>query len=128
MAEVNLTIDGRVYGIACDDGQERRVQQLGGYIDQRLREISHGSGANNKSQLMVLTALLLADEVFDLRANLTDVSNQNQQLQQQAPAGGAANTVVYEGLTPEDEHYLTGAIGKLAARVEKLTTRVQRAG
>lgn len=128
MAEVNLTIDGRVYGIACDDGQERRVQQLGNYIDQRLREISHGSGANNKSQLMVLTALLLADEVFDLRANLTDVSNQNQQLQQQAPAEAAANTVVYEGFTPEDETYLTGAIGKLAARVEKLTSRVQRAG
>lgn len=123
MAEVNLTIDGRVYGIACDDGQERRVQQLGGYIDQRLREISHGSGASSKSQLMVLTALLLADEVFDLRANLTQVSNENQQLQQ-APA---TNPVVYQGLTPDDEQHLSGAISKLAARVEKLTSRVQRA-
>ena len=24
MAEVNLIIDGRTYGVACDDGQERR--------------------------------------------------------------------------------------------------------
>lgn len=123
MAEVNLTIDGRVYGIACDDGQERRVEQLGRYIDERLRQIAHGSGANNKSQLMVLTALLLADEVFDLRSTLDRAANENQQLQEQS----AANTVVYQGLTPEDESHLSGAIGRLAARVEKLTSRVQRA-
>lgn len=117
MAEVNLIIDGRTYGIACDDGQERRVQQLGQYIDRRLKEISNGSGATSKSQLMVLTSLLLADEVFDLRDSMAQAANSNPQPQQ----------VLYQGLTPEDEHALTSSISKLAARVEKLTKRVQKA-
>lgn len=125
MAEVNLIIDGRTYGVACDDGQERRVQQLGGYIDQRLREIANGSGTSNKAQLMILTALLLADEVFDLRDNLTKAANTNNepvQYIQQEP-----ETIVYEGLTPEDEEGVTSAIGKLAARIENLARRVQKA-
>jgi cell division protein ZapA len=113
MAEVNLLIDGRTYGVACDDGQERRVQQLGTYIDQRLREVARGSGAANKAQLMVLTSLLLADEVFDLR--------------QAANANTQAPQVVYQGLTPQDEQEITSAIGQLAARVGKLTARIQKA-
>ena len=40
MAEVNLTIDGRSYPVACDDGQERRLMQLGSYVEQRMREAS----------------------------------------------------------------------------------------
>ena len=40
MAQVNVAIHGKVYGIACDDGQERRVQELAGYVDMRLREIA----------------------------------------------------------------------------------------
>lgn len=121
MAEVNLTIDGRTYGIACDDGQERRVQQLGQYIDQRMSELSNGSGATSKAQLMVLTALLLADEVFDLRSSLQQAANQNQHLQQ------ANQPVVYQGLTPQDEKAVTSAIAKLAARVENLAVRVKKA-
>lgn len=123
MAEVNLIIDGRTYGIACDDGQERRVQQLGAYIDQRLKEISNGSGATSKAQLMILTSLLLADEVFDLRENMSKVANANVQA---APAPAPA-PIVYQGLTPEDEGAITSSIAKLAARVEKLTARVHKA-
>lgn len=126
MAEVNLIINGQSYGIACDDGQERRVQQLGQYIDQRLREIANGSGATNKAQLMVLTALLLADEVFDLRHNMDQVANENRQLQN-AVSNDQPQQVVYQGLTPQDEQGITSAISKLSARVEKLTKRVQKA-
>jgi cell division protein ZapA len=117
MAEVNLLIDGRTYEIACDDGQEHRVQQLGTYIDQRLKEVARGSGTANKAQLMVLTSLLLADEVFDLRDTMSQAANANTQVPQE---------VIYEGLTPQDEHVITSAISSLAARVEKLTARIQK--
>lgn len=117
MGEVNVVIDGRSYGIACDAGQEQRVQQLGRYIDQRLKEIANGSGANNKAQLMVLTALLLADEVFDLKEHMSRVSNANQQPKQ----------VVYQGLAPAEEKEITEAISKLAAKVETLSKKVKKA-
>ena len=70
MAEVNLTINGRNYGIACDDGQERRVQALGQYVDQRLKEIARAGAASNESHLLFLTSIILADEIFDLKDGL----------------------------------------------------------
>lgn len=67
MAEVNLSINGKSYPILCDDGQEARIQQLAGYIDQRLQDILQSGAATNDNHLLVLTSLILADEIFDLR-------------------------------------------------------------
>ena len=66
MAEVTLSINGRDYGISCDDGQEQRVQDLGMYVDSRLRDIAKAGAASNESHLLVLTSIMLADEIFDL--------------------------------------------------------------
>lgn len=102
---------------------------MGRYVDQRLAQIANGSGANNKAQLMVLTALLLADEVFDLKDNLAQAANTNRELQAEQPQQPPAQIVeqiVYEGLDPEEEAEIAGAISKLAAKVENLSRRVQK--
>ena len=39
MASVNVTINGRSYQIACDDGQEAHLKRLGSYIDKRIAEL-----------------------------------------------------------------------------------------
>lgn len=119
MGEVNVIINGISYGIACDQGQESRVQQLGRYVDQRMAEVSH-AGANNKAQQMVLTALLLADEVFDLKDHLNHAANANQELQRQP------KQTVYQGMKPSEEKEITSAISALAAKVEKLSKRVAK--
>ncbi len=111
MAEVTITIDGKIYPIACDDGQESRVRALGSYIDQRLRDLGN-AGANSKSQLMVLTALLLADEVFDLRDAVSQNANTN---------------IPQNSFSQQDEVEITTAISKLASRVDHLVKRVQKA-
>lgn len=120
MAEVNLVIDGRTYGIACDDGQERRVQQLGAYIDTRIKEIAASLGSGNKSQLMVLTALHLADEIFDFRDHLQKATAANQQLSNEP------KQIFYQGLSPRDEQDLSVAIDRMAAKVEKMAERAQK--
>jgi len=109
MAEVSVTIHGKVYGIACDDGQERRVQELGRYVDMRLREIAVSGAATNESHLLVLTALVLADEIFD--AKMTP---------QQAPQ------VQEERLDEEDERMIVDAINHLAARIDSVADRLTK--
>lgn len=54
MAEVTLEINGRNYGITCEDGQEQRVKDLGVYVDSRLKEITKAGAASNDMHLMVL--------------------------------------------------------------------------
>lgn len=117
MAEVNIMIDGRTYSVACDDGEERRLLQLGSYVDQRMRQVAV-AGTSNKQQAMVLASLVLADEVFDLNEKLTEVQNQ--------PVATQGSKIEYQGLSPNDEQNVINLIGQMAAKVEKLTARVQR--
>lgn len=108
MAEVSVTIHGKVYGIACDDGQERRVQELGKYVDMRLREIAGSGAATNESHLLVLTALVLADEIFDIKMT---------------PQPVQSNT---ELLDEEDERMIVDAINHLAARIDSVADRLTK--
>lgn len=109
MAQVNVAIHGKVYGIACDDGQERRVQELAGYVDMRLREIAGAGAATNESHLLVLTALVLADEIFDTKANMA------------APAYAEDDR-----FSEEDERVIVDAINHLAARIDSVAERLQK--
>lgn len=80
MAEVNLMIHGRTYGVGCDDGQEKRVRELGQYIDKRIKEIASTGGAATEAHLLVLTALVLADEIFETREGAQGNRSQTAQL------------------------------------------------
>jgi cell division protein ZapA len=111
MAEINLTINGRNYGIACDDGQEKRVKELGYYVDQRMKEISRAGAANNDAHLLVLTALMLADEIYDQREELADFSHE------------ARNREDMQ----EDEILVARAIDHLAERIDLIAGRIAKA-
>lgn len=121
MADVNLTIDGRSYQVACDDGQEGRLIQLGSYVDQRMREAAV-AGTSNKIQAMVLASLVLADEIFDINEKLANA----QATLQNAPAANAESKIEYQGLSPNEEQNVINLIGQMASKVEKLTARVQK--
>lgn len=111
MAEVNITINGRNFGISCEDGQEQRVQDLSSYVDGRLKDIARAGAATNESHLLVLTSLLLADEIYDLR-NETAAANANLQNAQ------ADQT---------DEAAVAHAIEDLASRIDRIASRIQSA-
>ena len=111
MSEVNLSINGRNYGIACDDGQEKRLKDLGYYVDQRMKEIARAGAANNDAHLLVLTALMLADEVYDLREEMADLSSQ----------------VRDSDDIREDEIMVSRAIDHLAERIDLIAGRIAKA-
>ncbi len=111
MAEVTLTINGRNYGISCDDGQEKRVRELGYYVDQRLKEIGRAGAATNESHLLVLTAIMLADEIFDARDHIEDIREH------------AGRT----GEMEEEGTMAARAINHLAGRISLIADRIQKA-
>ncbi|MGE4313914.1 MAG: cell division protein ZapA [Pseudobdellovibrionaceae bacterium] len=106
MAQVTIDINGLRYGIACDDGQEGRVQALAKYINGRLKEIAGAGAASTEAHLLVLTALVLADELFEVREQLA-----------MFPEDGAP---VPAGLSEEDTAQITRAVDHLRQRIEKL--------
>lgn len=118
MAEVSLNIHGKAYGIACDDGQEGRVREVGQYVDTRVRDIATAGAASNENHLLVLTALVLADEVKELRENLRG-AQANSNVQQGSPQ------VVYEGLSETEERRIVESIEQLALRIDSVADRLR---
>jgi len=64
MAEVRLSIAGRDYIVACNDGEEARLMTLGAMVDEKAREAG-ASGGLNETRLLLFSALLLADKLHD---------------------------------------------------------------
>jgi cell division protein ZapA len=116
MSEISITINGRNYGIACDDGQERRVLDLARYVDTRLKEIARAGGATNESHLLVLTTIILADEIADLRA----------QGYGHIPASAPAQPAVQVAMSEEEEEAIVSAIDLLAARIDQIADNLQK--
>ncbi len=66
MAEVKLSIAGRQYSVACNDGEETRLLALGAMVDEKVREAGGGSGGLNETRSLLFSALLLADRLHDM--------------------------------------------------------------
>ncbi|HWF01879.1 MAG TPA: cell division protein ZapA [Caulobacteraceae bacterium] len=75
MALVNLVINGKIYGIGCEDGAEKQLELLGAMVDARAREIA-GQGGQGETRLMLLVALTLADELENARVLARDAQAQ----------------------------------------------------
>ena len=65
MAEVELTIAGRPYRVACRNGEEETLRQAGALVDQKSREALAGLWTLSESRQLLFAALLLADQIVD---------------------------------------------------------------
>lgn len=68
MSNVNVTIGGRDYAVACAPGEEDHVGELGHLIDSKLEALP-GAVAQSEARSLLFAALLLADEVYEWRAS-----------------------------------------------------------
>ncbi len=111
MAEVNVAINGRNFAIHCEDGQEQRLTDLGHYVDARLKGVSQAGAANNEAHLLVLTALILADEVFELRDEASNLEQHVRSAQS----------------NQNNDADIAQAINELSQRIDSASTRIQNA-
>ncbi len=67
MAVVEVAINGRAYQVACDDGQENHLLQLGRDLDARVRDLAGSMGQVGDARLILMAGLLIADELSEAR-------------------------------------------------------------
>lgn len=112
MAHVTVTIGGRAYRMACDDGQEGHLTRLGVEVDQRIDQLREAFGEIGDQRLSVMAAITLADELSEARRRLREV-------EQDAAAERAAREAASRRLG-EAEAQLAGTILSAAERLEQL--------
>ncbi len=67
MAQVTIRINGYAYTVGCEDGQEPHLTRMAAEIEQRITSIKAIGGQSGEARLLMLAALLLADELHDMR-------------------------------------------------------------
>jgi len=67
MAQVLVTIDGRNYRLACNEGEEARLQSLAGVIDDKIGEMRKEFGEIGDQRLIIMAALTIADTLAETR-------------------------------------------------------------
>lgn len=70
MGQVSVIINGRNYRLACSDGEEGRLLELAGHVKSRVEQLIREFGQVGDDRLLLMTALLVTDELWDTRAAL----------------------------------------------------------
>jgi cell division protein ZapA len=65
MAEIDLTIAGRAYRVACRTGEEDSLRAAAALVDAKSREALAGLGTMSEARQLLFASLLLADQLVD---------------------------------------------------------------
>ena len=65
MSHINVTINGRQYRMACEEGQEVRLLKLAESLEMRIQSLRGKFGEIGDARLTVMAALTVCDELVD---------------------------------------------------------------
>ena len=67
MANINIKFNNKDYLLSCDDGQEESLKKLTTFLDKKYKELKEKLGNIGESKLLLITAIQVIDEYFDLK-------------------------------------------------------------
>lgn len=70
MAQVNVTISGKTYRMACDDGEEERLTGLAERLNRSVEQLRARFGEIGDQRLTVMAAITLADQQAETEKKL----------------------------------------------------------
>ena len=70
MSHINVTINGRQYRMACEEGQEARLLKLAENLETRIGSLRGKFGEIGDARLTVMAALTVCDELLDASARI----------------------------------------------------------
>ncbi len=93
MGQVVVTVNGRQFPINCDDGQESRIRRLAQYVDAKIAEFVRNIGQIGEARLVLLAALVIADELSDANEALHQERNRPRGAGADPASGAAASGI-----------------------------------
>ena len=118
MAQVNATIAGRQFRLACEDGQEEHLQLLAQDIDERIAKLREKFGEIGDTRLTVMAALTVADE-------LAEATRRLRRLEEEVAAMQDARVVAADRAKAASAA-VVHAFNSAAERIEGLTKKLNQ--
>ncbi len=118
MSHVNVTINGRQYRMACEEGQERRLLQLADSMESRVESLRGKFGEIGDARLTVMAALTIADELLDANQRIARLEEQLNALQDARYAAAERAKATQSAISL--------ALNSAAERLEKMSQTLNR--
>ena len=113
MSQVTVTINGRQFRMACEDGQESHLLRLAQDLDQRIERLRGSFGEIGDTRLTVMAALTVADELAETSGKLRRLEEEMAGLQD-ARAASAERVDATQAA-------VAAALNSAAERIEQVT-------
>lgn len=118
MTQIVATIAGRQFRLACEDGQEDRLQALAKDIDQRIIDLRRKFGEIGDTRLTVMAALMVEDE-------LAEAMQKVRRLEEDVAALQDARLVAADRAKAASDA-VVGAFNSAAERIEGITKKLNQ--
>jgi cell division protein ZapA len=116
MAQVTVTIDGKAYRMACDEGQEDHLTDLAQRFDRYVSHLKGSFGEIGDQRITVMAGIMVIDELTELQKRVRGLESEI----------GTLRKTRDDALIKADKNdaALTGALSNLAERMESLASRL----
>jgi cell division protein ZapA len=113
MSQVSVTINGRQFRMACEDGQEGHLMNLARELDNRINNLRNKFGEIGDTRLTVMAAITVADELSEAGQRIKRLEEELAALQNAQVATSDRNKAAQAAIA--------AALSKAAERVENIT-------
>ena len=80
MANVNIKFNNKDYLLSCDDGQEQNLKELANHLNSKYNELKHNLGNIGENKLLLIAAIQIVDDYFDLFKKVKNAKNDFEKL------------------------------------------------
>ena len=125
MGQINVTVNGRSYQVACDDGEEAHLMQLAEYVTKQADDLAGSMGQIADSRLLLMTSLLVADELSDSLQRLDALEKELEVVK--TAKRPLATGQPSEGDDGADTKQLVEVLNRATQRVQNIAAKVANA-
>ncbi len=119
MTELEISIGGRTFSVACDNEEQEKVKEAAALINEEADSIQSQLGRLPESKMLLLSALMIADRLVDVETEskgfkekseeLVDLKNKNQELER------------HRNTLQSDYQKLESLVEKMVAKLETVS-------
>ena len=112
MAQINVRIAGRLYRMACGEGEEEHLRALAVRLDGKIDELRGAFGEIGDSRITVMAALTIADQLGEAERRLAEAEAELEDLRRERAGHDAAAAAIADTLA--------AALGDAATRIDRV--------
>ena len=96
MTELEISIGGRIFSVACETEEQEKVKKAAALINEEADSIQTQLGRLPEAKMLLLSALMIADRLVDVESDskilqeksevFSNIKNKNEELKQQKDA------------------------------------------